>query len=78
MILSSDEPLIFMNRLNRIMKQHLNSFFIKENDKNITLTITFFVNETIILFIKYFREEINTSLDELNIFIKANFKKLFL
>lgn len=78
MILSSDEPLLFMNRLNRMMNKHLNDFFLEKQNKDINLTITFFVNGSIILFIKYFRGEINTSLDELKIFIKKNYKKLFL
>lgn len=78
MILSSDEPLLFMNHLNRIMNKHLIDLFKKNNDKNISLKITFFVNGAIILFIKYFREEIDTTLNDLKIFLKDNFEKIFL
>lgn len=78
MILSSDEPLLFMNRLNKIMNQHLNNLFGKNNNKDVSLLITFFVNGVIILFIKYFREEIDASLEDLKSFYKNSFKKLFL
>lgn len=77
MILVSNESLIFMDKLNRMMSEHLEEFFKKRDDKKIFLKITLFVNGMIVLFIKYFREEIDTSLDDLKVFIKETFTELF-
>lgn len=78
MILSSDEPLLFMNRLNKIMTKHLSDFVLEKNIQVESLNITFFVDGTINLFVKHFRGEINTSLDELTTYLKTIFKKMFI
>lgn len=77
MILSSDEPLIFMNRLNKLMNKHLNNFFKNKDIKDLSLNVSFFVDGTINLFIKYFRNELDCSLEHLSYYIVKNFKTIF-
>lgn len=77
MILSTDEPLLFMNRLNKMMSKHLNEFFKNRNIENQMLNINFFVDGTIHLFIKYFRNEINISLEDLYLYVLNIFKQIF-
>lgn len=77
MILSTDEPLLFMNRLNRMMNKHLNDFFKYKNLQINQLNITFFVDGTTLLFIRYFKGEINISLKELYSYV-INMLKDFL
>lgn len=76
MILSSDEPLLFMNRLNKMMNKHLTDFFNNRSDEQL-LNINFFVDGTIHLFIKYFRNEIDISLEELYLYVINIFKQIF-
>lgn len=77
MILSSDEPLLFMNRLNKMMNKHLTDFFNNRSDDEQLLNINFFVDGTIHLFIKYFRNEIDISLEELYLYVINIFKQIF-
>lgn len=77
MMLSSDEVLLFTNRLSKIMKNNLCEFLSKNNVLNKDLSINFFVDGTINLFIKYFREEINVSLEELYNYIINICKVIF-
>ncbi len=77
MMLSSDEALLFTNKLNKIMKKNLSEFLCSKNIKDKDLSINFFVDGTINLFIKYFRNEINVSLSELYIYIINIFKVIF-
>lgn len=78
MILTSDEPLIFMNRLNRMMNSHLIHFFQSKNIRNLTLNVAFFVDGTLNIFIQYFRSEIEVSLEDLKLYIMDIFKTMFL
>lgn len=78
MILSSDEPLIFMNRLSKMMNSHLNHFFESQDIKNLSLKVSFFVDGTISLFVKYFRNDIDTSLNDLYLFVIESFQKIIL
>lgn len=77
MILSSDEPLLFTDRLNRLMNKKLYDILKKYNIEDLKLSIPFFINGCIILVIKQFRKEIDISLDEVNEYCKKLFKKLF-
>lgn len=77
MMLSTDEPLLFMNRLNRMMNKHLNDFLKNKDIDNKVLNISFFVDGTIHLFIKYFRNEIDISLEELYLYVIYIFKQIF-
>ncbi|MBR1413881.1 MAG: TetR/AcrR family transcriptional regulator [Bacilli bacterium] len=74
MLLASDEPLLFTNKLNKLMSSKLNDFF---KDNNDGLTISFFADGCISLLIKHFRGNDERTLDEINQFMKDVFKKLF-
>ena len=77
MMLASDDPLIFMYKLGKIMNKHLTEFLTSQNIKTHPLDVNFFTTGTICLFIKYFRDELNVSLEELYIYIIEVVKKLF-
>lgn len=76
-LLSSDEPLIFINRLNRLMTKRLNEFIINHKCEAKQLDINFFVDGITSITLKYFRNEINTSLDELANYTLNLYDKLF-
>ena len=76
-LLSSDEPLIFINRLNRLMTKRLNEFIIDHNCETKQLDINFFVDGITSVTLKYFRNEINTSLDELADYTIDLYERLF-
>ena len=77
MLLASNEPLRFTNKLTDIMKNKLNNFFKTNNNINSQLAVTFFSDGCISLVLKHFRGEDNVSLDEINFFMKEMFKKIF-
>lgn len=78
LILSSNDPLLFSNRLNKMINKNLHEALINSSHEDLILKVTFFTDGCIDLVIKYFRKEIINSLDEINTFIKEAFKKLFL
>ena len=77
-ILSSDEPLIFINRLNRLMTSNLNKYISKNNCKSNQLDINFFVDGVTSMVIKYFRGDIVSDLDSLKIYIINIYDRIFL
>lgn len=77
MILASDDPIRFTNRLNRMMNHLLYETLANKNINNLELNISFFIDGCINLVIKHFRREIEYSLDEINIYMKEMFKRLF-
>lgn len=66
-LLTSNDPLIFMNRLNKKICNILNDYV---KGKNSNLRIAFFVDGTINLIIRYFRKEIDSNLIEIREYIK--------
>lgn len=77
-ILSSNEPLYFSNRLNILINKTLQEALINSNHADLILKVTFFTDGCMDLITKYFRKEINNSLEDINKFIKELFKKIFL
>lgn len=77
-VLSSNEPLLFSSRLNILINKTLQEALINSNHADLILKVTFFTDGCMDLIIKYFRKEINNSLEEVNKFIKELFKKIFL
>ena len=65
MLLTSDETLIFINRLNRLMTKNLTEFIEKHNYESKQLDINFYVDGITSITLKYLRNELNTSIDEL-------------
>lgn len=74
MILSSNEVLLFADRLVKLLDKKLDATF---DNKINNLTITFYTYGCINLVIKYFRKEVDCSLDEINQFMKDLVTKLF-
>lgn len=78
-ILKCDEPLIFMDRLTKLTIEKL-TIFLKENNsyQNLSFDISIFTYGIVQLYIKYFRNETNYSLDEINNNIKILLQKVFI
>lgn len=77
MLLSSNDPLLFANKLNKYINKHIFEVLKNNNHEDIMLKVTFYTDGCMNLLIKYFRKEINNSLNELNTFVKELFKDLF-
>lgn len=78
MFLSSDEPLLFTNRLNKIMNKKIYDLIKDKHQENLQINVSFFIDGCINLVIKHFRQEINASLDDINQNIKTIFNKIFM
>ena len=76
-LLQSDDPNHFLYRLTKklyiIISKALNS-----NSKDIDIKINFFINGTVALLIKYYRDEIDYSLDTIRDYIKDTLNKVIL
>lgn len=76
-LLQSNDPIMFINRLSKklytIFTKTLNS-----NDKDSELKINFYIYGTLALLIKYYRNEINYSLDDIKIYLKEILEKQIL
>lgn len=77
MMLSSNEPMLFSNRLSKTINKHIFDLLKGYNNENLILNITFYTDGCMNLIIKHFRKEIPNSLDELNAFMKELFRNLF-
>jgi hypothetical protein len=78
-ILKCDESLIFMDRLTKLTTQKLTAFLkINNSYQNLDFDIRVFTYGIVQLYIKYFRNETNYSLDEINNNIKLLFQKMFI
>lgn len=78
MMLSSNEPMLFSNRLSKTINNHIFSLLKEANNENLILKVTFYTDGCMNLIIKHFRKEIPNSLDEIKTFMKNLFRKLFL
>lgn len=77
MLLTSDETLIFINRLNRLMTKNLSEFIIEHKCEDRQLDINFYVDGVTSISLKYFRNELNTSIDELSEYVINLYERLF-
>lgn len=80
MLLSSNEPLIFLEKLKKMASQKI-LFALQNISKETTyleLDVSFFMNGTIAELLKYFRDESDYTLDELHDNIIKWFEKVFL
>lgn len=75
-LLSSNEPHLFLNKLNKLLNKKLKTFLRFNNISYSDLTINFFVDGLMIQVLKYFQTGI-FSLDEINKMAKTWFKLLF-
>lgn len=77
-ILRTDDPMIFMERLNKMANVKLMELLkFNSNNKNIKFDISVFVDGIVNLYIKYFRGEIDCTLDDINNYSKKLFKTIF-
>lgn len=77
MLLASNEPLLFTNKLVKIMKIKLVKYCTTINIKKPEVAIEFFAEGCVSLAINHFRKNDNLSLDEINEFMKKMFAKIF-
>ena len=77
MLLTSDETLIFINRLNRLMTKNLSDYIQKHKCEHKTLDINFYVDGITSITLKYFRNELDTSIDELTEYTINLYERLF-
>ncbi len=78
MILSSNIPFFFAESLSKTISKYINQSLDHENNKDLSLKLSLFIDGSISLVIKYFRKEVDYSLDEINDTVKKTFKTLFL
>lgn len=70
LIFASRDPLVFVDRLNKMIYERIDNLF-TTNDKSKELNITFFTEGCVNLFVKYFRGGLNKSLDEIGEYINS-------
>ena len=78
LLLSSNIPSYYTRKLEKLITSKLYDTLSPLNIKNLELKISFFTDGTLNLIIKYFKKEINTTIDEIDIYLKEEFKKTFL
>ncbi len=78
MMLKSNDPLLFVSKLEKSINKKLYDALKNKPLANLNLNITFFTNGCINLIIKYFRKEIKNSLEEIDDYIKHLFKTFFI
>jgi AcrR family transcriptional regulator len=78
MMLKSNDPLLFVSKLEKSINKKLYDALKNKPIANLNLNITFFTNGCINLIIKYFRKEIKNSLEEIDDYIKHLFKTFFI
>ena len=76
-LMQSNDPIIYINRLN---KKFYNALIkvTKTKDEELDVIINFYISGALSLLIKYYRNEINESLDSLNVYFKKILNKLIL
>lgn len=77
MVLSSRDPLVFIDKLNKMIYESIDNLF-KTSDKDKELIITFFTEGCINIFVKYFRGGLNKSLDEIGDYVNTLAEKFLL
>lgn len=77
MLLKCEDTLIFMERLTKLITKNINEYLKNKNIKDLSLNVIFFTNGCINLVVKYFKKEIDESLDDISGYMKKTFFKLF-
>lgn len=76
-LMQSNDPIMFINRLNKkfynVFKQTINS-----KDEELDIKINFYISGTFSLLVKYYRNEINYSLDTIRNYLKDLLSQLIL
>ena len=79
-LLSSDAPLVFIARLNNQINRTIHRLLKEHSIKKPTLDldITFFTDGATYMILKYFRDEIDLSLDEIEWYLKQRIEEMLL
>lgn len=77
LLLQSNEPLYYVLGIHRIITKKLYETLRSYRIKNLELNVEFYTSGAIEIVMKYFRKENNTTLEEINIYMKEQFKKIF-
>ncbi len=77
MVLASNEPLLFTEKLSELLTSKLSSVLGFGSDTNAKLKVTLFIDGCTSLLIRTFRGDIHYTLDEINENMKETFKLLF-
>lgn len=82
LLLSSNAPLVFLEKLNTVISDKLYSY-LKDNSKftnanSLKFHVTFFTDGIVNQVLKYFTSKSEYSLDEINKYIKMLFKTIFM
>ena len=77
LLLQSNEPLYYVLGIHKIITKKLYETLLPYRRKNLELNVDFFTSGATEIVMKYFRKEINTTLEEINIYMKEQFKKIF-
>lgn len=79
MILTSKEPLVFLEKLNIMLQDNLLLYLKKSKNKNaIKANVSFYVDGVLNQALRYFKGDTSYDLDGLNVYMKNWFKILFL
>ncbi len=78
MILSSKDPLLFIESFSKVISKNLYDVLKYKNIENLEFHIPFFVDGCMHLIIRHYRKEIPYSLDDIIHYMKYMFKRLFL
>ena len=76
-LMQSNDPIMYINRLSKKLYSALTKI-INKDDEELDLTINFYISGALSLLIKYYRNEIDDSLDTLKIYLKNILNKLIL
>ena len=77
MLLASNEQLRFTSKLNKLLQNKMKDYFSSNKMNNLELNINFFADGCISLIVKHLKKENNLSLDEINVYMKDMFIKIF-
>ena len=76
-LLSSDIPSYYTRKLEKLISTKLYDTLSPYNIDNLELNVDFFTSGCTEIIMKYFRNETNSSLEDINKFMKQQFKKIF-
>lgn len=76
-LLKSNEPLYYVLLIHKTITKKLYETLLPYNINNLELNVDFFTSGCTEIIMKYFRNETNSSLEDINKFMKQQFKKIF-
>ncbi len=77
MLLSSNDPLIYTIELHKVITQTVKEALNGKNIEDLDLNVSLFIDGCMAIIIKYFRNNVTYTLEDINNFMHKTFKKLF-